>query len=112
VGNDVGQQTRAEAPVPVSRQMREIAAYYWKRFSPSRVVLAVIGSAVDITERPAHEREKGEEVMTWKEFKEEVDRQLAAQGKDENIDIWYIDISFPDDLTIGTKDPCGMSIGN
>lgn len=33
--------------------------------------------------------------MTWKEFKEELDRELKAQGIDENTEIWYIDVSFP-----------------
>lgn len=31
--------------------------------------------------------------MTWKEFKAVVDQQIAEQGADENIEMWYIDIS-------------------
>jgi len=34
--------------------------------------------------------------MTWKEFKQEVDRQLADAGQSEDVPIWYIDISWPD----------------
>lgn len=33
--------------------------------------------------------------MTWKEFKEYVDRELYEAGKDGSIPIWYIDISYP-----------------
>ena len=33
--------------------------------------------------------------MTWKQFRDMVDEQLAAQGIGEDTPIWYIDISFP-----------------
>jgi hypothetical protein len=37
--------------------------------------------------------------MTWKKLKELIDKQLAELGADENVDIWFIDISFPDEHT-------------
>ncbi len=33
--------------------------------------------------------------MTWKEFKDAVDKQLAEEGISENEEIEYIDFSFP-----------------
>ena len=33
--------------------------------------------------------------LTWKEFKELVDEILKKDGKSEDAEIWYIDISFP-----------------
>ena len=33
--------------------------------------------------------------MTWQEFKDYVDAQLAEQGADAAIPIHYIDISYP-----------------
>lgn len=33
--------------------------------------------------------------MTWKEFKEYVDRKLSEAGRDDGVEIWYIDISYP-----------------
>jgi hypothetical protein len=34
--------------------------------------------------------------VTWREFKEWVDRQLAEKGISEDTPIWFIDLSFPD----------------
>lgn len=47
--------------------------------------------------------------MTWNEFKELVDRELAERGKDGMTLIWYIDISIPKDsrLFIGTSESDG-----
>ncbi len=33
--------------------------------------------------------------MTWKEFKDVVDKVLQEKSIPEDIEIWYIDISFP-----------------
>jgi len=33
--------------------------------------------------------------MTWQEFKDYVDAQLAEHGADATIPIWFIDISYP-----------------
>jgi hypothetical protein len=35
------------------------------------------------------------ENMTWKEFKDAVDKKLKEDSRDENTEIEYIDISFP-----------------
>ena len=55
--------------------------------------------------------------MTWKEFKDAVDKELKENGIDENTEIWYIDISFPnkDDFEKGRlgvvlDDACGIAI--
>lgn len=32
--------------------------------------------------------------MTWKEFKEQVDKQLVEKGADESIELQYIDVGF------------------
>ncbi len=34
--------------------------------------------------------------MTWKEFKELIDKELAEKGLPQDVEIWYIDFSFPD----------------
>lgn len=34
--------------------------------------------------------------MTWNEFKAEVDRVLAEEGRLGEIEVWYIDITYPD----------------
>ena len=34
--------------------------------------------------------------MTWKEFKNEVDRILKERDISEDTAVWYIDISWPD----------------
>jgi len=56
--------------------------------------------------------------MTWKEFKDAIDKELKEKGIDESTEIWYIDISFPnkDDfekgrLEFGLNDLCGITIG-
>jgi hypothetical protein len=33
--------------------------------------------------------------MTWKEFKDMIDQHLASHDIGDDIDIWYIDISYP-----------------
>ena len=50
--------------------------------------------------------------MTWKEFKEEVDRQLKEKGVSENEEIFYIDISTPDkkQLSAGLNESSGIVI--
>ena len=35
--------------------------------------------------------------LTWGKFKKLVDDQLKKAGKTDDIEIWYIDISFPCD---------------
>ena len=48
--------------------------------------------------------------MTWKQFKEAIDKKI--QDDDE---IWYIDVSYPDgeNLTIGESDALfGVNITN
>lgn len=46
--------------------------------------------------------------MTWKQFKEAVDRQLSENGISEDEEIWYIDISFPQEDGF-EKDRLGVS---
>lgn len=54
--------------------------------------------------------------MTWKEFKNSVDKALQEKDIDENTEIWYIDISFPDKDNFETGrlgvslDTCGIAI--
>lgn len=38
--------------------------------------------------------------MTWDEFKQSVDKQLAEKQMDGSIDLWYIDISNPQQVEI------------
>ena len=33
--------------------------------------------------------------MTWKQFKDGVDKQMQEKGISEDTEIWYIDFSFP-----------------
>lgn len=51
--------------------------------------------------------------MTWKEFKEAVDKQLKEKGISEDAEIWWIDVTCPDvlnnDITVG-KDEYGLLI--
>lgn len=35
-------------------------------------------------------------MITWKEFKDFVEKELAENGKDENIEISFIDVYYPD----------------
>lgn len=49
--------------------------------------------------------EKALILMTWNEFKELVDSQLAEKGESGDIEIHYIDISYPDDrMEIGISE--------
>lgn len=41
--------------------------------------------------------------MTWAEFKRFVDKQLKEQGINENKQIAWIDISYPDTSHVSTK---------
>ena len=34
--------------------------------------------------------------MTWKEFKEAVDKAIEDAGATDEISIWFIDVSYPD----------------
>ncbi len=34
--------------------------------------------------------------MTWKEFKDEIDKKLAEQGLTQDVEISWIDIHMPD----------------
>ena len=34
--------------------------------------------------------------MTWNEFKEFIDEQILTKNLDPDMEIWYIDISYPD----------------
>lgn len=48
--------------------------------------------------------------MTWKQFKEEVDKQLAEKNISEDEEIWYIDIgAFPDTVSVDS-DKTGLAI--
>lgn len=56
--------------------------------------------------------------MTWKEFKDAVDKKMKEKGIEESVSIWYIDISFPekDDfeketIVVGTTEKLGICIG-
>lgn len=33
--------------------------------------------------------------MTWREFKDDIDKQLAEHGVKGDVEIWYIDVSSP-----------------
>lgn len=35
--------------------------------------------------------------MSWDEFKKLVDEKLAQAGRDGSIEVWYIDVVFPDE---------------
>ena len=56
--------------------------------------------------------------LTWKQFKEEVDKQLLEKGIDENEDLWYIDTCFPREVEVSLDTPdmgkysCGIYIGD
>jgi Tfp pilus assembly pilus retraction ATPase PilT len=62
-----------------------------------------------------HERRKDD--MTWKQFKEYVDKELKEKGIEENTELWYIDISFLGDddiekerINVFTDKDCGVAI--
>lgn len=42
--------------------------------------------------------------MTWREFKDHIDKQLKELGIPEDKVIWYIDISFPVNPEQGKSD--------
>ena len=48
--------------------------------------------------------------MTWKEFKEEVEKQMDESGISENEEIWYIDLSCPQkgSLDVGNDESSGI----
>jgi hypothetical protein len=54
--------------------------------------------------------------LTWGKFKTLVDGQLEKAGETDDIEIWYIDISFPCDdhesciPEIGVDDDLGLGI--
>lgn len=45
--------------------------------------------------------------MTWREFKEEVDRQLAELALSEDTDLEWIDVGSGDDGIAVSKFTCG-----
>ena len=34
--------------------------------------------------------------LTWDQFKDKIDNQLKEHGEDGSIEIWFIDISYPE----------------
>ena len=38
--------------------------------------------------------------MTWQDLVEEVERQMKEKGIPADTDIWYIDISLPDEVKV------------
>ena len=51
--------------------------------------------------------------MTWKQFKEQVDKRMEEQGISEDVEIWYIDISAPEqdeDLNVTLDPSSGLAI--
>lgn len=47
---------------------------------------------------------------TWKEFKELVEKQMKEKGISEDVILWYIDITFPDDIDVYFQENRGMAI--
>ena len=47
--------------------------------------------------------------MTWDEFKAYVDKQIAEQGADGGIDVWYINVTDPEesftDVVVNRRQP-------
>jgi hypothetical protein len=41
-------------------------------------------------------QEPNQPVMSWKEFKDSVDKALEEMGINETEGIWFIDVSFPE----------------
>lgn len=53
--------------------------------------------------------------MTWKELKEIIDAKLAAAGKDDSVQVWYIDVSHPavsDDVCASVDKQLGLYVSN
>lgn len=50
--------------------------------------------------------------MTWDEFKRAIDQQLEEKGIDGDIEIWYIDVAYPndDEIDVGIDHGLGLSI--
>lgn len=42
--------------------------------------------------------------MKWKEWVEEVERQMKEQGVDEDSEIFYIDTHMPDDVEVSINE--------
>lgn len=42
--------------------------------------------------------------VTWKQFKDAIDKLLADNDMPQDVPIWYIDISFPGSFGAGCKD--------
>ena len=55
-------------------------------------------------------------MMTWNEFKEHVDKILESKGSKGDIEIWYIDISYPTKNTsvdiVTTSDDPQLKVSN
>lgn len=56
--------------------------------------------------------------MTWREFVEGVEGELARKGISLDTELWYVDISFPDKgnieqgaIDVGVDKNCGIAIG-
>jgi hypothetical protein len=47
---------------------------------------------------------------TWKEFKELVEKQMKEKGIPEDVKLWYIDLSFPDNVDVFMQEGLGMCI--
>ena len=41
--------------------------------------------------------------VTWKEFRDAVDKMLTDNGVSHDIPIWYIDFSFPEQFGAGVE---------
>ena len=51
--------------------------------------------------------------MKWSTLKKLIDDRLAEQGQDADPDVWYIDVSFPDEpnrIDVDASDPCGLAV--
>lgn len=46
--------------------------------------------------------ELGHEV-TWREFRDAIDKMLTEHNVSQDIPIWYIDVSFPDGFSAGVE---------
>lgn len=55
--------------------------------------------------------------MTWNEFKDLIDKELDKFKVNHDVEIWYIDISFPSNIeddyqrpTAFVDEKCGLAI--